>query len=199
MRIDYDNLKSGVRKRLSDIENTKHAISAEKAMNEEKRANYVTSFEYFDDDKDGRLDYDQFDSCMISLGVNVGVGVVISEYESICQSSGQAIQVGSGFSFATKECYLTNEYQIGQLDTIVPFPATSEFLRKLGWKGQEQFLEAPQEIWYSKSSPRRVNGYVKQANNVLQVLVRNAGHMVPMDQPKASLEMIRNFIYDLPF
>ena len=35
--------------------------------------------------------------------------------------------------------------------------------------------------------------------NLMHVVVHNAGHLVPTDQPETALEMIRKFIYDEPF
>lgn len=39
----------------------------------------------------------------------------------------------------------------------------------------------------------RLAGYVKTVKNFTQVLVRNAGHMVPYDQPKWAFDMITRF------
>ncbi|XP_029655433.1 probable serine carboxypeptidase CPVL [Octopus sinensis] len=82
----------------------------------------------------------------------------------------------------------------GQLDIIVPFQMTSAFLRNLEWEGKENFFRASQQRWYSKTG--RVNGYYLSSQNLMQLVVRNAGHMVPMDQPEAALEMLRLFIYE---
>ncbi|XP_029655104.1 vitellogenic carboxypeptidase-like [Octopus sinensis] len=83
----------------------------------------------------------------------------------------------------------------GQLDVIIPYPATSEFLRQLEWNGKKDFATASQQIWYSTDGPKRVNGYYKSAGNVMQLIVRDVGHMVPMDNPEAAIEMLRLFIY----
>ncbi|KAL3214737.1 hypothetical protein MRX96_034716 [Rhipicephalus microplus] len=32
-----------------------------------------------------------------------------------------------------------------------------------------------------------------------EVMIRDAGHLVPHDQPEAALDMLMRFIYDLPF
>ncbi len=45
---------------------------------------------------------------------------------------------------------------------------------------------------------RRVDGelagYVKEVDNLTQVLVRNAGHMVPYDQSKWAMDLINRFV-----
>ena len=40
---------------------------------------------------------------------------------------------------------------------------------------------------------------VERIVTMLTVVIHNAGHLVPTDQPAAALDMIRNFIYDEPF
>lgn len=42
-------------------------------------------------------------------------------------------------------------------------------------------------------------GYSKQVGNFTQVLVRNAGHMVPYDQPKWAFDLITRFTKGKPF
>jgi carboxypeptidase C (cathepsin A) len=39
-----------------------------------------------------------------------------------------------------------------------------------------------------------VVGYTRQEGNLAQVLVANAGHLVPMDQPKVALAMLDRFL-----
>lgn len=38
--------------------------------------------------------------------------------------------------------------------------------------------------------------YVKRADNFIDVVVLNAGHMVPTDQPAVALELIDRFVND---
>ena len=35
--------------------------------------------------------------------------------------------------------------------------------------------------------------------NLMQIVLHNAGHLVPTDQPAAALDMIRKFVFDDPF
>ncbi|KAJ2940208.1 hypothetical protein O0L34_g11775 [Tuta absoluta] len=90
---------------------------------------------------------------------------------------------------------LLSHYRIlfynGQLDIIVAYPLTENFLRSLHFSSAEEYHVAKRKIWRVGHD---VAGYVKKAGNLTDILVRNAGHMVPSDQPKWALEMITRFI-----
>lgn len=84
----------------------------------------------------------------------------------------------------------------GQLDIIVAYALTDNYLSKLQWSGAEEFRSAPRKKWMSKGE---LAGYVKQAGNLSQVLVRDAGHMVPADQPRWAMDLLNRFIANKPF
>lgn len=79
----------------------------------------------------------------------------------------------------------------GQLDIIVAYPLTVNFLKKLNFTGAEEYKIARRNIWYVEKD---IAGYFKQAGNLTEVLVRNAGHLVPRDQPKWALNLITRFV-----
>ncbi|KAF6214645.1 hypothetical protein GE061_009388 [Apolygus lucorum] len=95
---------------------------------------------------------------------------------------------------------LMDDYKVllysGQLDIICAYPLTMNYVRKLKWKGAKDYSEAVRQIWYVGSD---VAGYSKSAGNFTELLVRDAGHMVPGDQPVWALNMITNFIFNRPF
>lgn len=74
----------------------------------------------------------------------------------------------------------------GQLDVIVAYPLTESYLEKLKFSQSEYYKLAPRIVWKVDGE---IAGYKKQAGNLWDVMIRNAGHMVPRDQPK--------WIYDL--
>lgn len=80
----------------------------------------------------------------------------------------------------------------GQLDIIVAYPLTEEFLKNLKWNGANKYKGAPRKIWKIKNN---IAGYFKTVNNLIEVMVRNAGHMVPTDQPLFAFDMINRFVY----
>ncbi|RWS24971.1 putative serine carboxypeptidase CPVL-like protein, partial [Leptotrombidium deliense] len=53
---------------------------------------------------------------------------------------------------------------------------------------------ADRKIWKVDESDKEVAGYVRKVHNFYQVIVRNAGHMVPADQPRVAFAMINSFV-----
>ena len=44
----------------------------------------------------------------------------------------------------------------------------------------------------------KVKGFYKIVGNLALVTVNNAGHLVPMDQGEAAMEMVRHFVKQFP-
>lgn len=86
----------------------------------------------------------------------------------------------------------------GQLDIIIAYPLTDNFVISIPWSGRAAFNKAPRMIW-KKPSGVGVAGYVRKVGNFTQVLVRDAGHILPYDQPEVALDLITRFIDDKPF
>ncbi|XP_076679453.1 venom serine carboxypeptidase [Andrena cerasifolii] len=95
---------------------------------------------------------------------------------------------------------LTKHYKVliynGQLDIIVAYPLTENYLRNLEWSGAEKYKTAERKLWLVGSE---LAGYTKSVDNLTEVLVRNAGHMVPMDQPLWALDLITRFTHGKSF
>ncbi|XP_043283795.1 venom serine carboxypeptidase [Venturia canescens] len=84
----------------------------------------------------------------------------------------------------------------GQLDIIVAYPLTENYLYNLTWSGAEQYRKTPRKQWHVEGA---LAGYSKTVENLTEVLVRNAGHMVPSDQPQWALDLITRFTYGKTF
>lgn len=97
-------------------------------------------------------------------------------------------------SEADKVALLLEYYRVliynGQLDIVVAYPLTVNYLKNLGWSGADAYATAERKIW---TVDDEVAGYTKTADNLTEVLVRNAGHMAPMDQCKWMFELITRF------
>jgi len=88
----------------------------------------------------------------------------------------------------------------GQLDVIIAVPLTLEWVRQLSWIGTDELRQAPRLIWKVSESDPEVAGYIKTANHnrFFLATIRNAGHMVPHDQPRATLDLLERFIAAQP-
>lgn len=84
----------------------------------------------------------------------------------------------------------------GQLDIIVAYPLTENYLQKLQWSGADKYAKAPRKVWLVGNE---LAGYTKTVDNLTEALVRNAGHMVPSDQPKWALDLITRFTHNKKF
>lgn len=93
----------------------------------------------------------------------------------------------------------------GQLDIIVPYRGTMRMAQSLKWSGAEQFKNATRTIWRVQQSQNEGNvtddiaGYSTTFGPLTVVLVRDAGHMVPSDQPIWGLDLINRFTTAKPF
>ncbi|KAH9405572.1 hypothetical protein TYRP_001426, partial [Tyrophagus putrescentiae] len=83
-------------------------------------------------------------------------------------------------------------FYAGNLDIIVAAPLVEGFVHSLNWTaggGPER------TIYRMDFNSSAVAGYVKEeVGNLLYVVVRNAGHLVPYDQPRVALDMITRFV-----
>ncbi|XP_050667340.1 venom serine carboxypeptidase [Leptidea sinapis] len=84
----------------------------------------------------------------------------------------------------------------GQLDIIVAYPNTLNYLRNLNFTGADDYKTAKRYHWLVDNE---LAGYVKQGGKLVEIMVRDAGHMVPGDQPKWALDMITRLTHEKTF
>lgn len=96
--------------------------------------------------------------------------------------------------------YLLNKYRMvfynGQLDLVCPYQPETEHLKNLKFNGAEEYKNADRMIWKVGDD---IAGYVKEAGNLVEVLVRDSGHMVPTDQPKWAFDLIMRVTHGKSF
>lgn len=78
----------------------------------------------------------------------------------------------------------------GQLDVIAAYPLTVSYLKQLPFEHAKQYENATRHIW---KVGKEIAGYVHEAGNLLEILVRNSGHIVPRDQPEWAFDLITRF------
>eukprot|EP00048_Salpingoeca_helianthica_P014045 m.213951 g.213951 ORF g.213951 m.213951 type:complete len:453 (-) comp15581_c0_seq1:3107-4465(-) len=85
----------------------------------------------------------------------------------------------------------------GQNDIIVGALLTERYLPTIPWQGATGFSSSPRKIW--RGGPEGVYGYFQQYQQFTYAIIRNAGHIVPYDQPAAAYDLITRFVRNLPF
>jgi len=84
----------------------------------------------------------------------------------------------------------------GNYDLIVDFYGQGAMLDSMPWSGQSGFIKAQNTTWTVDSS---VAGSSRYYDGLTYLVVDNAGHMVPYDQPKNALDMLNRFLKNKPF
>lgn len=79
----------------------------------------------------------------------------------------------------------------GDKDFICNWVGGLAWLEAVEWKGQKEFKSKPLADWKVGSTPA---GQMKKLNNLTFLRMYDAGHMVPMDQPEAALEMLKEYL-----
>jgi vitellogenic carboxypeptidase-like protein len=91
-----------------------------------------------------------------------------------------------------------NNYKIliynGLLDVIIASSLTMDWVDKLEWQYADELRNAERKIWKVNDDDPQVAGYIKQAHSFFVAWVRNAGHMVPAEQPRAAFDLIDRFV-----
>lgn len=78
----------------------------------------------------------------------------------------------------------------GDKDYIANWIGANEWTDGLVWEAQNEFQFTPTKEWRTTYEPEKTAGFVKQFLNFSVVRVKDAGHMVPMDQPARALDLI---------
>ncbi|KAA8544133.1 hypothetical protein F0562_022145 [Nyssa sinensis] len=78
----------------------------------------------------------------------------------------------------------------GEYDLICNWLGNSRWVHAMEWSGQKDFVAAPSVKFVVDGAEA---GQLKSHGPLTFLKVHGAGHMVPMDQPKASLEMLKRW------
>lgn len=84
----------------------------------------------------------------------------------------------------------------GQVDVICGYPMALDYLKTLNYTGASQLDASARLVWYVDND---VAGYVRTGGNLVELMVRDAGHMVPKDQPKWAYDMLYRFVRNQSF
>ncbi|KAL6598706.1 hypothetical protein ACP70R_046104 [Stipagrostis hirtigluma subsp. patula] len=79
----------------------------------------------------------------------------------------------------------------GEYDLICNWLGNFRWVNSMVWSGQQNFSEAPMLPFKANGKEA---GMLKSYGSLSFLKVYNAGHMVPMDQPEAALEMLKKWM-----
>ncbi|PIN05990.1 Serine carboxypeptidases (lysosomal cathepsin A) [Handroanthus impetiginosus] len=82
----------------------------------------------------------------------------------------------------------------GEYDLICNWLGNSRWVHAMEWRGQKAFVASP-EVPFEVDGAKA--GLLTSHGPLSFLKVHDAGHMVPMDQPKASLEMLKRWMEGL--
>lgn len=80
-------------------------------------------------------------------------------------------------------------FYTGQLDIICGYPMLVNFLNNLSWSGKNDFRNAVRNKWCVGKTQ---SGSFQSAQNLHDVFVRNAGHIVAYDQPEWAYKLVNS-------
>jgi carboxypeptidase D len=84
----------------------------------------------------------------------------------------------------------------GLCDLMINHVGTTRFLDSLKWSGHQAYARARQAAWQVDEG---IGGYAREASRLAYVMIPNAGHMVPYDQPRIAQALIDTFLSGRPF
>ena len=79
----------------------------------------------------------------------------------------------------------------GIYDMDCNFMGTDAWIENLSWSFDAEFKALRRTSWHDEGS---VAGWVRSARTLTQIVIANAGHLVPLDQPKIALDMLDRFL-----
>ncbi|CAF3773996.1 unnamed protein product [Rotaria sp. Silwood1] len=82
----------------------------------------------------------------------------------------------------------------GLLDIICAESLTLNWISDLQWSHSNEYKNATRQIWKVDSTDDQIAGYIKIVSKFMLASIRNAGHMVPTDQPRAMFDLLKRFI-----
>jgi len=151
---------------------------------------------------DGQPDeFVYYESFLVEPEVRKGIHVGNQKYSNISMEVYAHLYLDFGRSVVPLvQDLLNNDYRVmvysGQVDIIITSTGSEKFINNLDWKCKDAYKVTDRGIW---KMGNKIAGYAREVGNLKQVLVRNAGHILPYDQPEVALDMMTRFIEDRPF
>jgi cathepsin A (carboxypeptidase C) len=82
----------------------------------------------------------------------------------------------------------------GDVDYICNWLGNQAWTNVLEWTGRKSYSDAEQKDLKISDDDKDAYGKVKSSGNLTFMRIYEAGHMVPMDQPKPSLDFLNRWL-----
>ena len=79
------------------------------------------------------------------------------------------------------------------MDMSCGFRETEHILYNLDWSNKAAWRKLDRKVWAKHRG--KTLGYIKSYRNLTQIVIPQAGHMDPTNQPEVSLELVYNFVF----
>ena len=89
----------------------------------------------------------------------------------------------------------------GNLDIIVNVAGTNRMVNSLNWSGKGEFIKSKRKnywVWNEEEARVEMAGYVNEGGGLTYLIVRNAGHFVPISQPRWAHDLVTQFTHHIP-
>ncbi|KAL5139396.1 Serine carboxypeptidase-like 49 [Glycine soja] len=162
-------------------------------------SNYILMLQYYDIRKkcEGSLCYDfsNLEKYLNQKSVRDALGVGDIDFVSCSSTVYQAMLVDWMRNLevgipALLEDGINMLVYAGEFDLICNWLGNSKWVHAMEWSGQQEFVVSSEVPFTVDDSEA---GLLKKYGPLSFLKVHDAGHMVPMDQPKASLEMLKRW------
>ena len=84
----------------------------------------------------------------------------------------------------------------GNFDLILPISGMMKALQNAQWRQKWKFDGASHQPYYftNEQGVKEILGYEQSGGGLYFVTIRNSGHMVPIDNPSWSLQVVKDFL-----
>jgi len=147
-------------------------------------------------------DFSPITNYLNQASVQKRLGVKVNDWEACSDSVNEMFGVDRLESFAYELPFiLENNIRVivynGDLDLICNWVGGQMWVNAMKWSGQKAFLAAKPRVWNVGALPYA--GTVQTSGLLDFVRVYQAGHMVPHDQPRNALALLKNLVTGAAF
>ncbi|PSR86559.1 Serine carboxypeptidase-like [Actinidia chinensis var. chinensis] len=140
-------------------------------------------------------DFSNLETLLNQKSVRTALGVGDIEFVSCSSTVYQAMQMDLMRNLevgipALLEDQIKVLIYAGEYDLICNWLGNSQWVHAMAWSGQKNFTATPTVPFVVDGAEK---GQLKSHGPLNFLKVHDAGHLVPMDQPKASLEMLKRW------